>query len=123
MVAVGNVVLGAANLYAGLSPGIVVIVLVVVGVALFMIGAMPALVRARYSTPTIGRDSMIGETGTAFLALSPEGTVRVRGGLWRARTNRATPIAAGEVVRVTGIEGLVLEVEPGAADGDRARSR
>ena len=116
-------VLGAANLYAGLSPGIVVIVLVLVGVALFMVGGMPALVRARYSTPTIGRDSLIGETGTAFLALSPEGTVRVRGGLWRARTNRATPIAAGDTVKVTGIEGLVLEVEPARAGEDRARSR
>jgi membrane-bound serine protease (ClpP class) len=49
--------------------------------------------------------------------------VRVRGGLWRARTNRATPIAAGETVKVTGIEGLVLEVEPATADEDRARSR
>jgi hypothetical protein len=53
------------------------------------------MVRSRFSTPTIGRESMIGEQGVAVGAVNPEGTVRVRGGLWRARTNRATPIAGG----------------------------
>ena len=70
--------------------------LVVGGVALFMVAGMPAMVRARFSTPTIGRESMIGEMGAATADVDPEGTVTVRGALWRARTNRATPIAAGE---------------------------
>jgi membrane-bound serine protease (ClpP class) len=73
---------------------------------------MPSVVRARFSTPTIGRESMVGETGRAAAPLGPEGTVRVREALWRARTNRATPIKAGERVRVVGVEGLVLQVEP-----------
>ncbi|MFM7225230.1 MAG: NfeD family protein, partial [Actinomycetota bacterium] len=38
----------------------------------------------------------------------------MRDALWRARTNRATPIDAGEPVRVVAIEGVVLEVEPEA---------
>jgi membrane-bound serine protease (ClpP class) len=38
--------------------------------------------------------------------------VRVRGGLWRARTNRATPIDRGEQVRVVEVDRLLLEVEP-----------
>jgi membrane-bound serine protease (ClpP class) len=83
-----------------------------VGTPLFMVAGMPAMVRARFSTPTIGRQSMIGEMGTALATVSPEGTVEVRGAPWRARTNRATPIAAGDPVRVTGIDGLLLEVEP-----------
>jgi membrane-bound serine protease (ClpP class) len=51
--------------------------------------------------------------------------VSVRGAPWRARTNRATPVAAGEAVRVAAIEGLVLEVEPlvGAARDHRDRSQ
>jgi membrane-bound serine protease (ClpP class) len=73
---------------------------------------MPAMVRARFSTPTIGRESMVGELGSALAAVDPEGTVEVRGAPWRARTNRATPIRAGEAVRVVGIDGLLLEVEP-----------
>jgi membrane-bound serine protease (ClpP class) len=53
--------------------------------------------------------------------------VLIRGARWRARTNRATPIAAGDPVKVVSVEGLVLEVEPpegGAQDyRDRARNR
>jgi membrane-bound serine protease (ClpP class) len=73
---------------------------------------MPAVMRARFSTPTIGRDSMLGEMGVARSAVDPDGTVEVRGAPWRARTNRATPLAIGDRLRVVGIDGLVLEVEP-----------
>jgi len=88
------------------------VLLVVGGVALMMVAGMPAMLRARFSTPTIGRESMIGELGAAAADVDPEGTVTVRGALWRARTNRATPIVAGDVVRVVAIDGLLLEVEP-----------
>jgi membrane-bound serine protease (ClpP class) len=91
-------------------------------VALFMVAGMPSMVRARFATPTIGRESMVGEVGAALVDVSPEGTVEVRGAPWRARTNRATPIAAGDPVRVVGIDGLLLEVEPpdGAAKDYRS---
>ena len=36
----------------------------------------------------------------------------VRDAKWRARTNRATPIGAGDRVRVVAIDGITLEVEP-----------
>lgn len=93
------------------------------GTLLAMLGGMPAMVRTRFSTPTIGRDWMIGETGTALADVSPDGVVAVRDAPWRAHTNRATPIAAGEPVRVAAIDGLVLEVEPleGAARDHRER--
>ena len=44
---------------------------------------------------------------------------------WRARTNRATPIAAGDPVRVVAVEGVVLEVEPeeGGARDHRERRK
>jgi membrane-bound serine protease (ClpP class) len=77
-----------------------------------MVAGMPAMLRARFSTPTIGRESMVGEMGAAAADVDPEGTVTVRGALWRARTNRATPIVAGDIVRVVAIDGLLLEVEP-----------
>jgi membrane-bound serine protease (ClpP class) len=112
--AIGTVAaaVGTIGLYDGYSPSPFVMVLVVAGVALFMVAGMPSMVRARFSTPTIGRQSMVGEEGEALAAVDPEGTVEVRGAPWRARTNRATPIAAGEPVRVVGIDGLLLEVEP-----------
>ena len=88
-----------------------------------MLGGMPAMIRTRFSTPTIGRDWMIGESGVAVAAVDPDGIVTVRDAPWRAHTNRATPIAAGDAVKVTAIDGLVLEVEPveGAAKDYRDR--
>ena len=54
----------------------------------------------------------MGEEGEAVDAVDPDGVVRVRGALWRARTYWATPIAAGQKVKVAAIDGLLLEVEP-----------
>lgn len=88
------------------------LLVIVAGVLLLMVTGLPSMVRARFSTPTIGRESMIGAMGEARTAVDPEGTVSVRGGLWRARTNRATPIGEGDPVRVVAIDGLLLEVEP-----------
>ena len=103
---------GSFRLYDGHVVPWWTVLLVVGGVALMMVAGMPAMLRARFSTPTIGRESMIGEMGAAAADVDPEGTVTVRGALWRARTNRATPIVAGDVVRVVAIDGLLLEVEP-----------
>jgi membrane-bound serine protease (ClpP class) len=66
---------------------------------------------------------MIGALGEVVEAVDPDGVVSVRSARWRARTNRATPVAAGEQVRVVGIDGVTLEVEPleGAARDHRER--
>ena len=90
------------------------IALVVVGTALLMVAGMASMLRARFSTPTIGRESMVGRMGQAATGISPEGMVSLGGAQWRARTNRATPIPSGESVRVVAIDGLLLEVEPEA---------
>lgn len=82
------------------------------GMMLTFIVGMPSMVRTRFATPTIGREWMIGQTGTALSAVDPEGLVTVANGRWRARTNRATPLAAGAGVRVVAIDGVTLEVEP-----------
>ncbi|MGQ0519954.1 MAG: NfeD family protein [Actinomycetota bacterium] len=105
--------LGSVRLYGdGLRPSPIVLLTVVGGTALLMVAGLPSMLRARFSTPTIGRESMVGEVGEALAAVDPDGTVEVRGAAWRARTNRATPISPGEAVRVVGIDGLLLEVEP-----------
>ncbi|MGH9181616.1 MAG: NfeD family protein, partial [Acidimicrobiales bacterium] len=112
---IGTAALGGGGLalyHQGLRPSPLVLVAVVGGVALMMVAGMPAVVRSRFSTATIGREAMVGEEGSAVADVDPEGTVEVRGAQWRARTNRATPVAAGEPVRVVTIDGLLLEVEP-----------
>jgi len=120
-------VVGTLFLYGG-SPDLNVywwaIVLVVLSTVAFFVTAMPVAVRARFSTPTIGRESLIGEMGEAVADISPDGVVLVHGAPWRARTNRATPIVIGQAIRVIEVDGLVLEVEPstGAAQDYRDRT-
>jgi membrane-bound serine protease (ClpP class) len=110
-------VLGSWFLYAdlpgtSLRVGWLTLLVGVGGVMLTFIVGMPSMVRTRFATPTIGREWMIGEVGVAVNDVSPEGVVTVASGRWRARTNRATPITAGDGVRVVAIDGVTLEVEP-----------
>lgn len=123
-------VTGSWFLYGGaaqLRPAWWVFIVVIGGTLLFMLGGMTAMIRSRFSTPTVGREGMVGEDGIAEVAVDPDGVVLIRGARWRARTNRATPIKAGDQVKVVSVEGLVLEVEPpegGAQDyRERARNR
>ncbi|MBW3575579.1 MAG: hypothetical protein KY450_12040 [Actinobacteria bacterium] len=104
--------LGSVLLFDGVSIGWLPLLSGLVGVVVIMLAGLPATVRSRFSTPTVGRESMIGEMGEAVAETSPDGVVRVRDALWPARTNRATPITAGQRVRVVGIHGPLLEVEP-----------
>lgn len=108
-----SLALASVRLYEdGFRPSPLVLATVMGGSVLLMVAGLPAMLRSRFATPTIGRESMIGEVGAALDAVDPDGTVEVRGASWRARTNRATPIGAGENIRVVGIDGLLLEVEP-----------
>jgi membrane-bound serine protease (ClpP class) len=68
------------------------------------------VMRARANKVVTGTEAMIGETGVASSALEPDGMVFVRGEYWKAVS--PAPLPAGAQVRVTGIEGLRLTVEP-----------
>ncbi len=108
-----GLVAGSFTLFTdGIRVPLYMIGVMVLMTVLFMVNGMPTMVRTRFATPTIGREAMIGEVGTAVDGISPEGVVRVLGAPWRARTNRATPIAPGAPVRVVAVDGLLLEVEP-----------
>lgn len=93
------------------------------GMMLTFIVGMPSMVRTRFATPTIGREWMIGELGAAVGDVAPEGVVTVANARWRARTNRATPLKAGDAVRVIAIDGVTLEVEPEAGGARDYRER
>jgi len=84
----------------------------IIAISLAFVVGMPSMVRTRFATPTIGREWMIGSTGRAVGAINPLGVVRIHDAEWRARTNRATPIADGQELRVAAIDGVTLEVEP-----------
>jgi membrane-bound serine protease (ClpP class) len=122
-IATASFVVGSALLYGGVTMSWITLIAGIVGILLAMIGGMPTMVRTRFSTPTIGREWMVGESGQAVGSVDPDGVVRVRDALWKARTNRATPITAGQDIRVVSLEGLTLEVEPveGGARDHRER--
>lgn len=126
-VGVVTLVVGSLLLYDDpVTLGWLALLVGIVGTVVMMLGGMPSIVRSRFSTPTIGREGMIGEMGEAVQDVRPDGVVRVRDALWKAHTNRATPIAEGDRVRVVGIDGLMLEVEPeegGARDYRERRTR
>ncbi len=110
----------------GVRAGWIALVAGFVGFLLVMLSALPATIRSRYSTPTIGRGSMVGAMGEVLEDVAPQGVVEVDGAPWPARTNRATPVRVGDRVRVVAIDGIYLEVEPeegGARDyRDRAKA-
>jgi membrane-bound serine protease (ClpP class) len=66
----------------------------------------------RYRIRT-GPETMVGETARVEEPLDPDGTVRFRGEIWRAHLRQGSA-APGETVRISGVEGLTLEVEPEA---------
>ena len=82
---------------------------VVIPFALILIVMVRLALRARQTKVVTGLAGMIGLKGRAETAIEPEGRVFVRGELWRARSQ--TKIAAGENVRVLGVEGLTLDVD------------
>ncbi|MDQ7006859.1 MAG: nodulation protein NfeD [Acidobacteriota bacterium] len=77
-------------------------------------GVMYFVIAAQRSPVDTGREGMLGLVGEARTELAPQGTVWVRGEYWTARSGR--PVAVGGKVRVTGVEGLTLRVEPLADD-------
>ena len=108
---------------ASLRLGWLTLLVGIAGVMLTFIVGMPSMVRTRFATPTIGREWMIGEAGVAASDVDPDGVVVVSGARWRARTNRATPVTAGEAVRVVAIDGVTLEVEPESGGARDYRDR
>lgn len=119
-------VIGSLFLYDGFGISWITLLAGIIGVSLSMISGMPAMIRTRFGTPTIGREWMVGFMGEAAEDIRKEGVVLVDGAPWKARVNRTTPIAKGDPVRVVAIEGLYLEIEPeegGARDYRELRDR
>jgi membrane-bound serine protease (ClpP class) len=108
---------------ATLRPSWITLTAGIGGTLLAFVVGMPSMVRTRFATPTIGREWMLDKVGVVIRPVDPDGIVSVDDAQWRARTNRATPVGAGEQVRVVAIDGVTLEVEPleGAAKDYRDR--
>jgi membrane-bound serine protease (ClpP class) len=78
--------------------------------AAFLILVLGMLARSRRRAVVSGREEMIGATGEALADFEGEGWARVHGEQWKVRASR--PVRRGQKLTVTGMQGLVLSVEP-----------
>jgi membrane-bound ClpP family serine protease len=85
---------------------IMVVALVIVAFFFIMHKAVVPSLRQRKVTSAEG---MIGMMGKVTEPLKPEGTVKIKGEYWKARSSEGA-IGVGDTVEVTGIDGLNLEV-------------
>lgn len=104
---------GSTFLMTEFRPTWIALIVGLAGMAATVFSGMPAMVRSRFATPTIGREWLIDESGVATGDLDPTGLVTIRGARWRARTGTSSPVRSGEQVRVVAVDGLELEVEQG----------
>jgi membrane-bound serine protease (ClpP class) len=74
---------------------------------------MAIALRARRNKVVTGAQGLVGETGVAHTALSPQGKVFVHGELWDATSSVSLP--AGQLVVIRKVDGLMLVVDPLAA--------
>jgi membrane-bound serine protease (ClpP class) len=81
----------------------------VAGLLLLLVGMG---VRAQQTRAATGVEGMIDEIGRALTAIEPGavGRVRTHGEIWTATAHE--PVAAGQAVRVVGVNGLLLTVKP-----------
>ncbi|TMK85929.1 MAG: nodulation protein NfeD [Actinobacteria bacterium] len=85
-------------------------VLATIGSLLFFGFGMTVALRSRERVRT-AQVGLVGLVGEVRSDLDPEGGVYVKGTIWRARSSDG-PIPKGSRVRVRGIDGLILRVEP-----------
>jgi membrane-bound serine protease (ClpP class) len=71
-------------------------------------------VQARGRPVVSGAHTLVGDQGEVLADFTGEGWANIRGEIWQVRS--ASPLAQGERVRVTGIDGVALNVEPQSAE-------
>lgn len=95
-------------------PGYGISIPLIVGISLaavlILIGIIWLALRAHDQPVVSGRKQMVGDVGEALLDFDGKGAVHAHGERWQARSD--APVRAGQSVRITAINGLVLNVTP-----------
>jgi membrane-bound serine protease (ClpP class) len=83
--------------------------------AVFIVGLVLALIvvaMSRHKKSGMGDFDLLGSVALVQTNLAPEGSVMVRGELWRARSRTGALVEQGQEVRIVGASQYLLEVEP-----------
>ncbi len=95
-------------------PGFGISLPLIFGVALttaaFFMLVVGLALKARTRPVVSGTEEMVGAIGESNGAFESRGIVHIRGELWQARTT--VPLSAQQAIRVTAMDGLILQVEP-----------
>ena len=78
--------------------------------ALIEIAEITVWLRWRNVAAKSGVETMIGMTGVAITDCNPDGQIEVKGQIWKAHASGQ--VDAGDPVRITGMDGLLLTVAP-----------
>lgn len=127
MLGIGGViafVIGSIILMDTQAPGFgidlsVIATFAVLSVLMFVFVVGMAL-RARRRPVVSGQDELVGGIATVVEDFQGSGVVRIHSERWQARS--AVPLRKDQQVRVTGVEGLVLRVEPSPSGTQEATS-
>lgn len=107
-------IVGSVMLMETEVPGFTVSWIVIATVAgtsaVFFLTVMLLLARSRRRPVVSGREEMIGLEGEVIQWSGGKGTVRTHGEVWKAASE--APLEQGKRIRVSGMDGLVLIVEP-----------
>ena len=113
-------VMGSIMLIDTDSPGYRIPWPLIAGVAVasagFLLLVLNFALRARHRPVVSGSEQLLGATGEVLASANGSGSARIFGEVWQVRAS--APLGRGQIVRVVGIDGLVLSVEPAGLEGD-----
>lgn len=84
--------------------------------AAFVLVVLNLAIRARQQPVVSGREQILGASGKVLEDIDGDVFAQIRGELWKVCAG--IPLVRGQLVRVVGIDGLVLTVEPIRKEGD-----
>ena len=87
----------------------VIVTFAVISVLIFIV-VIGMAIKARRHKVVSGREELLGGEATVLDDFQQQGTVSIHSERWQARSN--IPLSKGQLVRVVGMKGLTLEVEP-----------
>lgn len=105
----GSVILFDPDIAAGYTLPLPFVVMLSATSAAVVFFTVWFAVKARRRPVVSGHTEIIGASGTALADFEREGWAQVRGETWRVVS--AAPLASGQKLRVTGVDGLTLRVE------------
>lgn len=105
--------LGSIMLMDTEVPGYQIALPLIIGISLFSVAfivvTISMLVRVRNKPVTTGMEAVVGDTGKVVSGFPGVGRVLVEGEIWQAKC--ASELQVGQIIRVTKLTGLSLDVE------------